>query len=148
MSGTTDLLQQIIKLYNAGDLAAFVNLYSEDAVVVAPEGTYRGRAAIREYWCWVNASFPDCTLTVGVTVEQGDTIAFEYTWAGTNTGPLILPDGTNLPPTGKRVEARCMDLGQVRDGDLAVHHLYWDNLDFRSQLGFPPARVSEGEWAQ
>ena len=142
MSGNTDRLEQVVKLYNAGDLETFVDLYGEDAVVVTPEGTLEGRAAIREYWRWVNVSVPDCALAVGVTVEQGDTIAFEYTWAGTNTGPLILPDGAELPPTGKRVEVRCMDLGQVRNGKLAVHHLYWDDLDFFSQLGLLPGKAT------
>jgi ketosteroid isomerase-like protein len=138
MTGNKDLLERVVTLYNAGDLRGLVELYAEDADMVTPDGAYKGRAAIGDYWRWVNASFPDCILILGVTVEQGDAVAFEYTWAGTNTGPLVLPDGTHLPPTGKRVETRCMDLLQVRYGKIAVHHLHWDNLELAAQLGLPP----------
>jgi len=142
MSGNTDLLERVITLHNAGDLEGFLGLYADDAVVVTPEGAYKGRAAIRDYWYWVSVSFPGSTVTLGKAIEQGDTIAFEYTWAGTNTGPLTLPDGTELPATGRRVEVRCIDLGQVRDGKLVVHHLYWDNLDFEAQLGVLPGTTT------
>jgi steroid delta-isomerase-like uncharacterized protein len=141
MSGNSDLLERVITVYNTGDLEGFADLYADDAVVVTPEGTYEGRAAIRDYWHWVSVSFPDCTLRLGKAIEQGDTIAFEYTWAGTNTGPLFLPDGTELPATGRSVEVRCIDLGQVRDGRLVVHHLYWDNLNFEAQLGVLPGKL-------
>ena len=40
----------------------------------------------------------------------------------TNTGPLVMPDGTELPPTGKRIELKGMELVQIRDGKAAVHH--------------------------
>ncbi len=43
-----------------------------------------------------------------VMVEQGDTVATEFTWAATHTGPLVMLDGTELPPTGKRIEAKGM----------------------------------------
>ena len=80
-------------------------------------------------------AYPERTLTVDVILEQGDTVATEFT---TNTGPLVLPDGTELPPTGKRIEAKGMELMQVRDGKVAVHHLYWDNMALARQLGLLP----------
>ena len=45
-------------------------------------------------------------MTIDVMVEQGDTIATEWTWVATNTGPLVMPDGTEVPPTGNRVETK------------------------------------------
>ena len=77
-------------------------------------------------------------MTVDVCVEQGDTIAAEWTFAGTNTGPLVMPDGTELPPTGKRIEFKGMELVQFRDGKAAVDHVYWDNMAFAGQLGLLP----------
>jgi hypothetical protein len=53
---------------------------------------------------------------VGGFVEQDDAFAHGFVFAGTHTGPFLLPDGTELPPTGKRVEIRGMELVQVRDG--------------------------------
>ena len=46
------------------------------------------------------------THTVNSFIEQGDTFADEWTFVGTQTGPFRLPDGGELPPTGRRVEVR------------------------------------------
>ena len=81
-------------------------------------------------------------MTIDVIVEQGDTIASEFTWVATHTGPLVMPDGTELPPTGKRVAAKGMELVQGRDGKLAVHHMYYDNMALAEQLGLLPDGAS------
>ena len=84
------------------------------------------------------AAFPDRTLTIAVTFERGDTIASEFTWAATNTGPLVQPDGTQLPPTGRRIVTKGMELVQVRGGKVAIHHGYWDSMALAGQLGLVP----------
>ncbi len=138
MSSLRDLAEQGIQLYNAGDVEGLVNLYTEDATLVTPFGTAQGRAAIHETMSRDKAAFPDHTVTLDVIVEQGDTLADEWTFVGTHTGPLVMPDGTELPPTGKRVEFKGMELMQLRDGKAAVHHMYWDNMAVAGQLGVLP----------
>jgi len=133
-----DLAAQGYQLYNAGDLEGLVNQYTEDATLVTPAGTFKGRAAIHEYRSREKAAFPDRTITLDVSVEQGDTLAEEWTVAGTHTGPLVMPDGTEQRPTGKRIELKGMELVRVRDGKIAVHHEYWDNA-VAGQLGVLPA---------
>ena len=71
-------------------------------------------------------------------VEQGDTLADEWTMIATHTGPLVMPDGTELPPTGKRIEIKGMELVQHRDRKIAVHHMYYDNMAVAGQLGLLP----------
>jgi len=138
MSSITDAYERLVKLYNAGDLEGLVNSYTEDAVLVTPEGTAQGRAAIRERWASDKASFPDRTLTIELITERGDTVASEFTWIATNTGPLVQPDGTELPPTGRRIHAKGMELVQVRDGKIAMHRGYWDTMALAVQLGLVP----------
>ena len=137
-----DAYERLVKLYNAGDLEGLVNSYAEDAVLVTPDGTARGRAAIRERWSRDKASFPDRSLTIEVIVDQGDTVASEFTWVATNTGPLVEPDGTELPPTGRRIQAKGMELVQVRDGMVAAHRGYWDNMALAGQLGLLPGAAA------
>jgi predicted ester cyclase len=67
-----------------------------------------------------STAFPDATYTVASFVEQGDTFADEWTFAGTHTGPFSLPDGSQAPPTSKRVEIKGVELVQVRDGKIVV----------------------------
>jgi ketosteroid isomerase-like protein len=142
MSSLRDLAEQGFQLYNAGDVEGLVNLYTEDATLVTPWGTFEGRAAIHEAWRRDKAAFPDGTLTLDVLVEQGDTLGDEWTIVGTHTGPLVMPDGTELPPTGKQIELKGMELVQLRGGKIAVHRLYWDNMAVAGQLGVLPGAAT------
>ena len=142
LSSVRDNYERGLKLYNAGDVDGYANEFTEDAVLIRPDGTAEGRTAIRERWAREKVAFPDRTLTVDVLLEQGDTIVTEWTWVATNTGPLVLRDGTELPPTGKRVEIRGMELAQMRDGKIHVYHMYWDGMAIAQQLGLLPERAT------
>jgi predicted ester cyclase len=76
--------------------------------------------------------------TVLSFVEQGDTFADEWSFVATHTGPFQLPDGTEFPATGNRVELRGMELVQVLDGKIVVDNLYYDNMAVLAQLGLVP----------
>lgn len=138
MSSIGDQYARAIQRYNAGDIDGYVAFYAEDAAMSMPAGTFLGPAAIREAWDRETAAFPDQVLTIGITVEQGGTLADEFTWAATNTGPLVLRDGTEVPPTGRRAEIKGMELVQMRDGEIAHHHVYFDYMALLSQLGLLP----------
>jgi steroid delta-isomerase-like uncharacterized protein len=138
MSFNRDLLARYDEMYNQGDLDGVMDLYAEDAVQIMPEGTFEGRSAIRERLNRELAGFSDLVYTVSSFVEQGDAFADEWTTAGTHTGQLTLPDGTELPPTGKRVEIRGMEYVQVRDGKIVIDNLYYDNVALLAQLGLVP----------
>ncbi|HZD02413.1 MAG TPA: ester cyclase [Actinomycetes bacterium] len=138
MSAYRELLDRYVELYNAGDLDAVMDLYAEDAVQLMPDGTFAGRSAIRERLARDLDACPDVHHTVRSFVEQGDAFADEWTFVGTHTGPFRMPDGTQLPPTGKRVEIRGMELCVVRDGKLVVDNLYYDSMAVLVQLGLLP----------
>jgi steroid delta-isomerase-like uncharacterized protein len=138
MSAYRALLDRYVERYNAGDLDAVMDLYADDAVQNMPDGTFEGRSAIRERLAQELNGFTDVNHTVRSFVEQGDSFCDEWTFAGTHTRPFLLPNGTELPPTGKRVEIAGMELVQVRDGKVVVNTLYYDNLAVAVQLGLVP----------
>lgn len=138
MTANRKLLDRYVALYNAGDLDACMDLYSEDAVQTMPDGTFEGRSAIRERLARDLKGFPDATYIVGSFVEQDNSFADEWTFVGTHTGPFLLPDGTTVPPTGIRVEIRGMEFVQLRDGKIVIDNLYYDNLAALSRLGLVP----------
>src|SRR5262245_49084017 len=133
-----DLLDRYVELYNAGDLDGVIDLYAEDAVQLMPDGTFEGRSVIRDRLVKELAAFSDLAHRVVSYVEEGDAFADEWVFVGTHTGPLLLPDGTELPPTGKRVEVPGMELVRVRDGKLVADNVYYDNLAIAAQLGLLP----------
>jgi len=138
MGGNKAILERYVELYNAGDLDACMELYAEDAVQAMHDGVFEGREAIGERLARDLTTFPDITYTVISFVEQGDRFADEFVVAGTHTGPLSLPDGTEIPPTGTRVEIRGMEFVEMRDGKIVVDNLYYDSLAMLAQLGLIP----------
>lgn len=138
MSANRELLERYVELYNAGDLGACMELYAEDAVQLMHDGIFEGRSEIQERLARDLTAFPDATYTVASFVEQGEAFADEWTFTGTQTGPLLLPDGTQLPPTGKRVEIKGMELVRLRDGQIVVDNLYYDMVAALFQLGLVP----------
>lgn len=138
MSANKEILERYVELYNAGDLDACMELYAEDASQAMHDGVFEGREAIRERLARDLTTFPDITYTVISFFEQGDRFADEFVVTGTHTGPFPLPDRTEIPPTGKRVEIRGMEFVEVRDGKIVVDNLYYDSLAMLAQLGLVP----------
>jgi len=139
MSAYRKLLDRYVERYNAGDLDAVVDLYADDAVQGMPDGIFEGRDAIHDRLARELEAIPDVTHTVVSFIEQGDMFADEWTFVGTQTGPFLLPNGTMLPPSGKRVEVRGMEVVRVGpDGAIVLNTLYYDNLAVAVQLGLVP----------
>ena len=138
MSANSEILDLYVERYNAGDLEGVMDLYAEDAVQLMPEGTFEGRSVIRERLANELIALPDIAWTVLSFVEQGNTFADEWAFVATHTGPLQMPDGTELPPTGRRIELRGMELVEMRDGKIVVDNLYYDNMAVLTQLGLVP----------
>ena len=67
----------------------------------------------------------------GEPVIQGDRVAFEWEFSGTNTGPW--GDGTKA--TGKHFAFTGASVFSVKDGKIATQSDYYDALGFYKQLG-------------
>ncbi|HET8557898.1 MAG TPA: ester cyclase [Gaiellaceae bacterium] len=138
MEANRALLERYVELYNAGDVEACMELYAEDAVQWMHDGLFAGVDAIQERLARDLTAFPDAKYVVESFVEDGDTFADEWTFTGTNTGPFRLPDGSEVPATGRPVEIKGMELVEVRDGKIVVDNLYYDFMAAVSQLGLVP----------
>ena len=141
MESYRSLLDRYVELYNAGDLDGIMELYAEDSSQLMPDGTFEGRSVIRDRLAKELAAFSDLAHRVVSYVEEGDAFADEWVFVGTHTGPVVLPDGTEVPPTGKRVEVQGMELVRIRDGKIVVDNVYYDNLAVAAQLGLLPQDV-------
>jgi steroid delta-isomerase-like uncharacterized protein len=138
MEANKELLDRYVELYNAGDLDACMELYAQTASQRMHDGVFEGIGGIRERLARDLIAFPDANYAVDSFFAQGDKFADEWTFTGTNTGPLRLPDGTEIPATGKRVEIKGMEYVEVRDGKIVVDNLYYDFLAAVAQLGLVP----------
>jgi sulfur carrier protein ThiS len=74
-------------------------------------------------------------VSVGRHCEDGDLYFGEFTVEGVNTGPLAMPDGSELPATHRSVEIPATEVARVANGEIVEHRMLWDNMAFMSQLG-------------
>ena len=138
METNKELLDRYVELYNAGDLDACMELYADDASQRMHDGVFEGVDAIAERLARDLTAFPDARYVVETFFAAGDKFGDEWTFTGTNTGPLRLPDGSEVPATGRPVEIKGMEYVEVRDGKIVVDNLYYDFLAAVAQLGLIP----------
>jgi predicted ester cyclase len=79
--------------------------------------------------------FPDVVVSMGRRCEDGELYIGEFTVEGTNTGPIALPDGSEMPPTGKSVHFSGTEVVHIPDGKIDQHDMLWDRLLMLEQLG-------------
>jgi predicted ester cyclase len=108
--------------------------WSEDAELVAPGASMRGRDEVlgflRVFW----EAFPDGRLEVSRVFGQEPGAAAEGRCVGTHTGPLHTPNG-EVAATGRQVEFRWMSSYDARGDQLVSEHLYFDQAELLAQLG-------------
>ena len=132
------LLDRYVERYNAGDLDGVMDLYADDATQRMPDGTFEGRERVRDRLAQEMNAFSDLAHRVVSYVEGDDAFADEWVFVGTHTGPVRLPDGTEVPATGRRIEVAGMEVVVMRDDKIVANNLYYDNLAVVAQLGLLP----------
>jgi predicted ester cyclase len=139
MGIATQLIDEGSAFYNKADIAGFVSLYGDEVVLTTPDGRFEGLEATGAYFQAMLTAFPDSQVSVGRRCEGDDLYLGEFTVTGTNTGPLGMPDGSELPPTQNQVELRGMEIAEVKNGKIVRHDMVWDNMALLTQLGLAPA---------
>ncbi|SNQ49381.1 Ketosteroid isomerase-like protein [Frankia canadensis] len=135
MGEALDTVKQALDAFDAGDQDAVLALLDENLVVEAPGGVrVEGRDAGAGYSAAFLAAFGDIDVDTHVLAEQGELVVEEYTLAATHTGPLRDPDGTEHPPTGRRITLRVVEVYRVERGRITENRLYYDQTRLRAQL--------------
>jgi ketosteroid isomerase-like protein len=137
-----ELTDAITTAYNAHQLFRLAEFFRPDIVLVVPDaGELKGRQQVAEYHRAFLQAFPDAKIEVEAKHDSGDTTIDEWTFHGTHTGPLSLPSGETIPPTGKHVSVRGVDVVSYAGGAVASHHAYFDQLQFLTALGLMPVAL-------
>jgi predicted ester cyclase len=133
-----DDIEKGTALYNKGDVDGFCALYADGIVLTTPDGRFEGRDAIQSYLQGMYVAFPSGGVSVGRYCEDGDLYFGEFTVQGVNTGPLAMPDGSQLPATHRSVDVAAVEVARAEDGRIVEHRMVWDNMAFLGQLGLLP----------
>lgn len=117
------------------DLEAFIDCFTPDGTLTDQSiaVTYQGRDVAKTVEVYARA-FPDMHRKLFRFFEVGDTIIVELALQGTHQGPLDLPSG-KVQPTGRRMDAPCCDVFQMRDGKIQSFNCYPSGTVVMEQLG-------------
>lgn len=131
------IIEQRLAATNTRDWGRWESLHTSDAIRTAPEleAPLQGSAAMRAAIETLSVAFPDYHLELEQAFGQGQWLALRLHTTGTMTGPLLLSDGTEVPPTGQRIEQEWSALVRFDGDHIAEFHEYYDQLTLMLQLG-------------
>jgi len=131
------VVRENLDAFNAGDWPRMRESITPGSVYVEPATgrSVEGADAIIEVNEGWKAAIPDAQGTVTSEFGSGDRVATEITWRGTHSGPLELPTGGAIPPSGRSIEVPAVQVCRIEDGKLAEVHHYFDMLSLLEQIG-------------
>ena len=140
MADPKQVARQSIDMFNQGKIDEWGKTVREDAELVSPmAGTVKGRDAMIGYFKQMRQTFPDARIEIHKVIAEGNTIVVEYTFTGTNKGPMQLPTGETIPATNKTLSGPALDIGEVDEqGRLKALRQYFDVARGLQQLGLAP----------
>jgi len=134
MGQAGDVVRQYFKALSDGDVAAAVGLVADGADFGTPMGAMTERGPIAEYLSAFERTFPKADYAIDTLVESGSAVAAEGRYRATHQGPMMLPDGSTLPATGREVTAPFVTMFEVSNGEIVSHRPYWDLAGLMAQL--------------
>jgi steroid delta-isomerase-like uncharacterized protein len=132
------LNDQAIESWNQHDTTKFIS-YCDDAIEITELGVtdkLKGKPGAREFLDNWSRAFPDFKIKVVNKVATENSYAAELEFTGTNTGPMKMSDGSELPATNKRVSnLKGSYFAQIRNGRFLKINSYPDLATLFTELG-------------
>ena len=133
-------LQDFIDRYNAAwndhEVQAIVSMHTDDSVFEnhVTGDVNVGREQIERAIAGIFSVFPDLSFETRRAYIREDLVVQEWTARGTHEGTMTR-SGTEVPPTGRKVEYKGMDVIPIRNGLVARKDVYSDSVTLLRQLG-------------
>ena len=125
--------------WNSGDLNKSASYEASDMQVEAPGAPAPlDREQNRKYNQNFLTAFPGSKFGVTLTVAQGDYVVINWSITGKNTGPLLSPSGSTIPPTGKVSTVVGSTTSLIKNGKIVHAWAFWDMVSLLGQLGLLP----------
>ena len=136
------LSERLIELWNAHDVEGIADLYANTATLrdaANPDNVASGRDGIIAGTRLILDGFSDARLELLTRLTDGDLLAIEWRFTGTQDGEFL-----GVLATGQPTENGGASISRVgSDGKIASETAHWDLASFLRQTGVLPA-VAEG----
>lgn len=124
-------LGKFAEAVNTGNYDLFKEVVAADSVDHDPgPGQVAGPDGYKALFTEMRQAFPDMKVEVAALVADEESIAFAYTFTGTQNGPLM-----GNPPSGKKVRMRGLQFSKFRDGKMVERWGSSDQLGLLQQIG-------------
>jgi predicted ester cyclase len=132
-----DLVERLFGRLDAQDFDGVAALLTPACDLQHPAATVQGSTEAANFFRGSLSGFAECRHDLTQFLSDGDWFAVEGIWRGTNSRPMVTPDG-ELPATGKTVTTPFAVLGTVEKEQISSLHIYSDQLGMMAQLGLAP----------
>lgn len=126
-----------LEAFNKRDMERIKQIHADDVKVYNPDGTItKGMTphhAEELQFLFDTFSFVVTDHIVGFGYD--DWTAGISICEGKWVEPIIMPDGTILQPTGKKVRIKIATIARWENNRIAEEYLFWDNADWNRQIG-------------
>jgi predicted ester cyclase len=116
--------------YNHGAADDGAEIFAPDFAAFMPGQPPMDRSTFEHYVATVGEGLPGYTYEIHDQIAQGDLVANRLTWRGVHSGVLA-----GVPPTGRSVELRGINMFRVKDGRVIAQWAQLDMLGLLQQIG-------------
>jgi len=125
---------------NAHDVDQFISYIADDIVFdsVPMPPPLNGKEAVAGLVKSIFEGFPDFHIKLDSVMSSGNMVVSEYTITGTHQGIWA-----GIPPTGKSVRVKVLDVMEYEDGKEKSLVEYFDSTTLMTQLGVMPTSAPD-----
>ncbi len=124
------------EVFGAGNLDAADEVLAPDCLShAAGLPSVQGTDGIKLQATILRAAFPDLAVALLDQLGEGDRVASRWRGSGTHTGPMSMPGGTALLPTGRHVSWEEIRIDRFADGRIVESWFIPDRLGLMLALG-------------
>jgi steroid delta-isomerase-like uncharacterized protein len=129
-----ELLRRFFEELNKGNLAVWDELCTPGYIYHGTAGDMT-REQSKNHAASLLAAFPDLNGAIDDMIAEGDKVVARYTVRGTHQGTY-----GGIPPTGKQVMLKGMEIDKLADGKFIETWAVSDTFGLMQQLGIIPSR--------
>ena len=128
------IIRNVFEEYNKGNYGVIDEYFADNFQVVRNSGAILDKDGYKGFVAMILKGIPDIQRTIGDMVAEGDCVAFNFTWTGTDTGGI----GT-APVTGTKLTIKEAYFSRFENGKIVEFKQYSDSLVMLQQGGFLPS---------
>ena len=126
---------QLLRGVQPRDFDAYDDMFADDVAFESVGGVSGTGVETVKFFdnIWVNAA-SDWNIEGIYHLRDGDRVVCHNRASGIHDGTLLLPDESEVPATGNKVDAKYFASFEVRDGKIVSELIYFDRIILVEQL--------------